>query len=150
MIGLDTLLQAEKDLLDEERQTLQAQITAAEKRLKEIHVRLRHVDGLLGVSEPSESIITGASNPAGRTMTDLATEILNERQGEQMHYKDLAQEIHSRGGDLSGVNAANVLVARLVSDDRFVRPFRKGYYALKRDYPDAKNVGARKKSRVSS
>ena len=150
MIGLDNLLQSEKDRLDEERQALQAQITVAEKRLKEIHVRLRHIDGLLGVSEPSETLVTGTSNPAGRTMTDLAAEILNERQGEQMHYKDLAREVQARGGDLSGVNAANILVARLVNDDRFVRPVRKGYYALTSDYPDAKNVGARKRRHVSS
>ena len=150
MIGLDNLLLAEKDQLDKERHTLQAQITAAEKRLKEIHVRLRHVDGLLGVSESSEAVSTRASKPVGRTMTDLAAEILDDRQGDPMHYKDLALEVQSRGGDLSGVNVANILVARLVGDDRFVRPVRKGYYALKRDYPDAKNVGARKRRRVSS
>ena len=149
MIELDNLLLAEKNRLNEERQALEAGITAAQKRLKEIHGRLRHVDGLLGVSESSEAVATGASKPAGRTMTDLAAEILDERQGDPMYYKDLAQEVQSRGGDLSGVNAANILVARLVSDDRFVRPLQKGYYALKRDYPDAKNVGARRRRRAS-
>ena len=62
-----------------------------------------------------------------------------------MHYKDLAEEVKAQGGDLSGENAAQVLVARLVKDDRFVRPARRGFYGLREDYPGARSVGERKK-----
>ena len=145
MLQLDTLLQTEKSRLDEERQTLQGQIAVAEKRLREIQVRLLHVAGLLGTDGTAETVLPEATNSAGRTLTDIAEAILGEREREPMHYKELAREIQSRGGNLSGENAANILVARLVSDDRFVRPLRKGFYARRRDYPSAKNVGARKR-----
>ena len=67
-----------------------------------------------------------------------------------MYYKELADEVMARGGDLTGENAANILVARLVNDERFVRPIQKGYYALRSDYPNAKNVGERRRRRGSS
>ena len=150
MIQLNRLLQDEKSRLDEERKTLQDQFAAAEKRLREIQIRLRHVEGLLGVDASAKTVLSEATNSAGRTLTDIAEEILGEREREPMHYKELAREVQSRGGDLSGENAANILVARLVSDDRFVRPLRKGFYARRRDYPNAKNVGARKRRRGSA
>ena len=146
---LDTLLQAEKARLDNERQALQEQIATAESRLREIQARLRHVEGLLGTSESSDKMLTEVTNPARRPLTDIAEQVLAEREREPMHYVDLTREVQARGGDLSGDNAPNILVARLVNDDRFVRPVRKGFYALRSDYPNAKNVGARKKRRSS-
>ena len=62
-----------------------------------------------------------------------------------MYYKDLAVEVKARGGDIPDANAAQNLVARLVNDERFVRPVRKGFYGLRQDYPRAQNVGQRKK-----
>ena len=147
MVDLNSLLQAEKTRLEEEKQTLQEQFAVAEMRLREIQVRLQHVEGLLGTDKAAETVLPGAPNSVERNVTDIAEEILAEREREPMHYKDLAREVQARGGGLSGENAANVLVARLVSDDRFVRPLRKGFYARRRDYPTARNVGARKKRR---
>lgn len=147
MTQLDTLLQSERSRLDKEGRTLRESIAEAEKRLREVQTRLNHVEGLLGPSEPTEVATVGSAISAERSLTDMAEQILGEREREPMHYKDLAQEIQSRGGSLTGGNAANILVARLVSDDRFVRPLRKGFYALRRDYPNAKNVGARKRHR---
>ena len=60
-----------------------------------------------------------------------------------MYYKELAQEVLSRGGTLNGATPAATLTARMVRDERFVRPTAKGFYALRRDYPTARNVGAR-------
>lgn len=151
MSQLDTLLQAEKARLDEERQTLQERIAAGERRLQEIRVRLRHVEALLGTSEDAETVPTAAkASSAGRSLMDMVEGILGERSGDPMHYKELAREVQERGGELSGDNAASSLVARLVDDERFVRPVRKGFYALRKDYPNAKNVGARKRHRGSS
>ena len=149
MPQLDTLLQSERSRLDEERRTLRDNISEAEKRLREVQTRLNHVEGLLGTSEPAETTMVGSAISAERSLTDMAEEILGEREREPMYYKDLAREVQSRGGGLTGENAANILVARLVGDDRFVRPLRKGFYALRRDYPSAKNVGARKRRRSS-
>ena len=149
MIQLNTLLQSEKSRLDEESQTIQENIAVAEKRFREIEVRLRHIDGLLGMSNTTEIVSSQATISVERSLTDIAEEILRERNRDPMHYKDLTREVQFRGGNLSGDNAANILVARLVSDERFLRPVRKGFYALRKDYPNAKNVGARKKRRAS-
>ena len=146
---LDTLLQAEKTRLSKEADKLEQEIESARSRLREIHSRLEHVEGLLGndsVTHPSEP---EAMNTNGRALTDIAAEILAERERNPMHYKELAEEVQARGGIFSGENVAALLNARLVNDDRFVRPVRKGFYALRRDYPDAKNVGARKRRRNS-
>lgn len=144
MTTLDTMLQVERDRLDDERQALEASILAARERLQVTAIRLRHISALLETSRPAGATATETTNPSQHMVTDLAEEILRERKGEHMYYKDLAQEVQARGGELGGSNPANVLVARLVNDDRFVRPHRKGYYALRSDYPDAKNVGARR------
>ena len=150
MTPLDKLLQAEKSQLDKERQTLQKNIAAAEKRLREIQVRLRHVEGLLETNDVTETVSSRGTNSVRRSLTDIAEEILREREREPMYYKELAAEVEDRGGDLTGDNAPNILVARLVNDERFVRPIQKGYYALRSDYPNAKNVGERRRRRGSS
>ena len=142
---LDTLLHVEKERLVEEITQLQEEITVAEERLRRIQARLRHVDGLLGAVDANETASPEGPIMNGRSLTDIAEEILGERDREPMHYKELAQEVQARGGAFSGENVAQLLNARLVNDSRFVRPVRKGFYALRSDYPNAKNVGARKR-----
>ncbi|MYB77752.1 MAG: hypothetical protein F4X83_11825 [Chloroflexi bacterium] len=148
-MSLDTLLRAEKTRLEEEKQGLQEEIAAAKERLQEIQSRLHHVEGLLGTTDTNETVFPQIPSMNGRSLTDIAEEILAERSREPMHYKDLAHEVQTRGGTFSGENVAALLNARLVNDERFVRPVRKGFYALRRDYPNAKNVGARKRRRNS-
>lgn len=142
---LEKVLQAEKDALEKEQAELLVQVAEANARLQEIENRLAHVNGLLTPA----STISKATGINGFHQTppaaDIAFEILMERSGETMYYKDLAAEVQNRGGDISGENAAQILVARLVKDERFVRPVRKGFYALRKDYPKAKNVGERKR-----
>ena len=135
----------ERETLEKEQLLLKAQASEIETRLQEVEHRLDLVNGLM---EPlSNGIKTHASRnkptPKPRAV-DVAFEVLSERGSEPMYYKDLAQEVRSRGGDLSGKNAAQILVARLVNDERFVRPIRKGFYALRKDYPKARSVGQRK------
>ena len=142
---LEQVLQAEKDSLEKEQAELRAQAAEAEARLRVIEERLAHVNGLLSPSNTT----TGTPDLNGHHPTpsaaDIAFEILSDRSGETMYYKDLAVEVQNRGGDISGENAAQILVARMVQDERFVRPVRKGFYALRKDYPKAKNVGERKR-----
>ena len=142
---LEQALQAEKESLEEEQEALRIQVAEADARLREIEERLAHVHGLLS---PSSTTMRAPGlnglHPA-LTAADIAFEVLAERNGESMYYKDLAAEVQNRGGDISGENAAQILVARLVKDERFLRPVRKGFYALRKDYPRAKNVGERKR-----
>ena len=143
--SLDDQLREEKARLEEEQRKLTKQIAKAQVRSSEIADRLFHIDGLLGPSDEVETVVNGAPFPSVRNVADVAEEILSERGGNHMYYKELAAAVQARGGKLPSENGAGILVARIVNDDRFVRPHRKGYYALRKDYPDAKNVGARKK-----
>ena len=158
---LEEALEGERDKLEEQKRCLIEEITGAQGRLQDVERRLNLVYGLLGQNQDQP---TGADDPAGRvdrqpsnrgrapagSVTSIAKEILSERPGDPptpMYYKDLAQEVLIRGGDLTGNNPAQMLVAQLVRDEDFVRPEHKGYYALRKDYPNAPNVGARKRRR---
>ena len=142
---LEQVLQTEQEALEREKDRLQAQIAAAQERLREIEERLAHVHGLLNPSNGVKALHGRNGSHTSHHAVDLAFEILSERNGETMYYKDLASEVQARGGDISGENAAQILVARLVKDERFVRPIRKGFYARRKDYPNAQNVGERKR-----
>ena len=145
MEKLTELLLEERRLLNEESQELRERMSKAENRLREVKVRLAHVEGILGPSQASEGTSGEGLSSRNRDIRDIAADILGEREGAPLHYKNLAKEVQKRGGKLTGPNAPNILVARLVSDDRFVRPTRRGFYALRRDYPDVKSVGIRKR-----
>jgi hypothetical protein len=150
---LEQALLEEREALEEEQVLLKAQAFEIETRLHEIEHRLDLVNGLMGTPSISAAPHSGRNGTAPKPRAvDMAFEVLSDCAPEPMYYKDLAQEVRVRGGDLSGENAAQILVARLVNDERFVRPIRKGFYALRKDYPTAKNVGqrrARGKSRNS-
>ena len=146
---LEKALQTEKEALHNEQQSLKAHIDEAQIRLRQVEERLtlvldlmNHTNGTTPTDQPNP---IREKSPA----VDIAFQILEERHGETMHYKALADEVISRHGDLSGDNAAQILVARLVNDDRFVRPARRGFYGLRQDYPKAKNVGQRKTRRAT-
>ena len=77
---------------------------------------------------------------------DLAEKILIHRGKEPMHYRELAEEVMRRGGRLRGRDPAAAMNAVLNRDERFVRPFRRGYYSLRSLHPKLKrNVGARRR-----
>lgn len=137
-------LQDEKEALQAERDSLKTEIEEAQIRLQQVEERLtlvvslmNHTDGAKPTGQPP---LLQEQPPA----IEVAFQILSEREGETMHYKALADEVILRRGDIPGDNAAQVLVARLVNDERFVRPARRGFYGLRKDYPNAKNVGQRK------
>ena len=143
---LEQALQAEREALEAEQRQLREYVSKAEERLREIDTRLTHVYGLMSLNN-GYAPAAETRMPTKLPVADIAYEILSERNGETMYYKDLAAEVKHRGGELPDANAAQNLVARLVSDERFVRPVRKGFYGLRQDYPKAQNVGERKKSR---
>ena len=159
---LEAALRVEKDKLEKEVRDLGARISRDEKRLREVNRRVGHIHGLLGQNQDSLRESSHFSDQVNRastrseTVIDLAKAILEEREPifkggprAPMYYKELAREVQSRGGDLSGNNPAQTLVAQLVRDSNFIRPETKGYYALRDDYPKARNVGERKRRRSS-
>ena len=143
MDELNILLQRELDSLLQEKSSLESTLFESRKRLGDIETRIRHIEGLLGPSQDqfdSNPIRSSAVNP---DIADLAEQVLLEASPGEVHYRSLARAVRSRGGLLGGKRPESVLIARLVNDERFVRPTRKGYYALRKDYPDATSVGSR-------
>ncbi len=151
--NLDDLLTAERQNLEVEAAELQIRVREAQERLSLVQRRLEHVRALLGDQQSSETQDDttqtqhkhGSSNRSH--VCDIAEDVLRERNGEPMYYKELAQEVIRRGGDLHGATPWANLTARMVQDPRFVRPTARGFYALRRDYPNARNVGARRQRR---
>ena len=142
---LEQALLEEREALEKEQLHLRDQASEIETRLREIEHRLDLVNGLMKMPTSTAAPHPGRNGTAPKSRAvDVAFQILSEQGGEPMYYKDLAVEVKIRGGDLSGENAAQILVARLVTDERFVRPIRKGFYALRKDYPNVQNVGQRK------
>ena len=152
MKELETLLLEERNRLRSDSQVLREQVSAAKGKLKDVEERLVHIEGLLGpnhaLEDDSEEGPLPENRyiplPGSRDIADIAVDILSERNKEPVHYRELAKEVQARGGNIPGIDKDHTLVARLVKDARFVRPTRRGFYALQRDYPDAKSVGARK------
>ena len=154
---LESSLRIERDRLRQEIEQLHTEIAAKEslRRIKE--ERLGHVQALLAAEPPacSEPPPTRRRTKSSSTPTvqllNMVEQVLRERNGEPMHYRDLADELIVRGAVIRGQDPAGALVSRMTQDDkrrdegdkRFIRPTSKGFYALREDYPDARNVGAR-------
>ena len=143
---LEKLLTAEKGELETESKQLSEEIDAKQKRFQEIQERLGHVNGLLGDTGESVEEPESSAFASFRDTRDIAEEILRGLGGKELHYRELAERVTARGGVLNGIDPGNTLNARLSKDPRFVRPTRKGFYALRKDYPDAVSVGARASS----
>ncbi len=154
-------LERERDKLQQELEQLRLEIDekTRERRFKE--ERLGHVQALLAseppVNEeqaPSRRRRSTASTPSPQLL-EMAVQVLRERKREPMHYRDLTDELMKRGAAIRGKDPAGALVSRMTQDDnrradgekRFVRPTSKGFYALREDYPNARNVGARRRKR---
>ena len=151
--NLNDLLTAECQHLEAEATELQVRVREGQERLSTVQRRLEHVRALL--DEKASPATTDAmtqtqqdySASSRSNVCNIAESILGERNGDPMYYKELAQEVIRRGGDLYGATPWANLTARMVQDARFVRPTAKGFYALRRDYPNARNVGARRQRR---
>ncbi len=159
----DMSLQRERERLREAIDGLDKEIEVKERERRIMEARLGHVEALLSLEAPSdgEPARRRARGKPGATPTaellDMAETVLRERQAEPMHYRDLAEELQRRGAVIRGKDAAASLVARMIQDDnrrdeaekRFVRPASKGFYALRTDFPDSRNVGSRRKRELA-
>ena len=144
---LQKILREENDKLEAEMKSIQERISSDQTRLREIVVLLDHVKGILSSSSQGSESSDQVTMRDSTSAEDIAEKILKGNNKTPMYYKDIAEKIRSMGGDLPGENPGALLVSRLVRDKRFVRPSRKGFYALRDDYPEAKNIGQRRKYR---
>ncbi|MCY4145998.1 MAG: HTH domain-containing protein [Chloroflexi bacterium] len=139
-----------------ERDRLQPEIEQLRQELASKGQRLQHVLALLsnepiaGEGPPRRARPRSGATPTAQLL-DMAEAILRERESEPMHYRDLTDEIRRRGRVIGGKDPAASLVSRMTQDkaQRFIRPTSKGFYALREDYPNARNVGARQRRNAS-
>ena len=162
-----------EDLDSEFKSSAETQLKNLEARLAEINAVISKYEAqrnaitpkiyalkqLLGIRESNPSIkvhqrselaIQNGVDPSQswRSPADVAADILAERNGEPMHYRELATEVMDRGDFLPERSPAATLNAMMNRDRRFIRPFRRGFYALKRDHPNVNiSVGARRRKR---
>ena len=137
---------AEIDVKEENLHQIQKDLSHDRKRLREVQGRLEHVNGLLGDTGESVKEASAGLPVDTHDVLSLAEDILNGLGGKELHFGEIARQVMERGGVLNGVDPANTLNARMTRDPRFVRPTRRGYYALRAHHPDAAHVGARKGS----
>ena len=155
---LERSLRSEHDRLVNELDQLRKEIALKESECSAKEKRLGHVRALLSTDPQSDDPLPDRSQSRTRStpsprLLDLAEQVLRERDGEPMHYRELADELMRRGAVIRGKDPAAALVSRMTQDDnrraeddrRFVRPTSKGFYALRENYPDARNVGARRR-----
>ncbi|MDE2856698.1 MAG: HTH domain-containing protein [Chloroflexota bacterium] len=161
---LERSLRSERDRLQQTIKQLRQEIEAKEAEYRANEERLVHVKALLSTEPPAISKRSrrphGAPSPSTPTpkLLDMVEEVLRERSGEPMHYRDLADELVRRGAVIRGQDPAAALVSRMTQDDnrraegerRFIRPASKGFYALREDYPNARNVGTRRRGKAES
>lgn len=108
------------------------------------------------VSDVQDSVIGGQSSVKSTVFPDtddpieITINILRERDSEDVHYKILTDQVLKRGGRLPKSEPWTHLNYLMNEDGRFVRPRRRGYYALKEDYPSlSRSVGERRRKRAA-
>lgn len=157
-------LRGERDKLQRDMEQLRQEIVEREASLRAKETRLEHILALLDdePKKPAQQLRKAKESPGRSTpsaqLLDMAVEVLRGQKSEPMHYRDLADELMRRGAVIRGKDPAASLVARMTQDDnrraeserRFVRPVSKGFYALREDYTNARNVGAKRRRRTTS
>ena len=133
--------------LKRESKNLGKEIEERQNRLAKHSQMISYLEGVLELSSDEQKL---TNKPALRRadykeICDLVVQILSERQKKPVHYRELADEVQRRGIELGGTKPGRTLVAKISKDPRFVRPVSRGFYALRKDYPDARNVGEHKR-----
>lgn len=145
-------LERERTALEARREKLERIIARLEKDKEAVTFRLGHVTALLRGPEKEEveekkeqDLLETEAAGEPTDPVEIAYRYLEEHGTEPVYYRKLAYMVKERGGELEGTDPAMTLVSRLVADDRFVRPFRRGWYSLRVYYPKVRSVGSRKK-----
>ncbi len=130
---------------------LEDRLKATEKNIRELDAERSQINAevvalrsLLAIDDGQEIHEQSSARRYAVDPRDVAIKILREQNGEEMHYKVLAQAVVDRGGHLPEKSPAAALNAIMNRDKRFVRPNRRGYYALREHHPRVKeNAGRR-------
>lgn len=133
--------------LKAESQELGKEIEERQNRVAKNAQLITHLEGILDLSsnEQESSSPPLLRKASYREVSDLVEKILAECGKKPVHYRELADEVQRRGVELGGADPARTLVAKISKEPRFVRPVSRGFYALRKDYPDARNVGEHKR-----
>ena len=132
-------------------------------RLNSLRIRIKGLKEFLSGEEvpPENPPLTEYSDAGSRaTATSIQTDarttnvlaiaerILAQQSPKHMHYTHLADAVSEQGGNLPRHNKSrHDTLIRMMNEDpqkRFVRPERRGYYALTKDHPDVASVGTRR------
>ena len=142
-------LSVERDRVDEQLDALKAFIRASTSTDDPSVDTNRDAVTPNGYVRPEDD---GAPNLDGeKDPAYLAVEILREAGGKDMHYVELAKQVKARGGNLpEHLRSSTATLNRILnSDPRFIRPFRRGYYALKEHFPNVnRSIGKRLNKRT--
>lgn len=141
-----------RDIISSDAQSIRETLEDTQEILDQKVDQLNHLDHFLAsVKEARESSVAERRVASHRTdwtkILDKAVLILRERNGDHMSFRALFQELKRQGVEINVKNPDMRLTKALTYDDRFVRPLRKGHYALREDHPNARNVGERKSRR---
>lgn len=151
---LEQVLRSEWERMQDRRKSISDELIQLREELEALDDQMEHVKALLQYIPGDDGLrlaLEVAQQPVAQTgnhsddPVELAHSVLEGRSGEPVHYRELADLVMQRGGELGGQDPAQALVSRMVRDDRFVRPHRRGWYALRMHFPRVKSVGARKK-----
>ena len=140
LVGLNDLRLEVRDL-EKKLRTIQRELERARNQL--VHAQA-YMD-LEQRKAATQSPESASGVPSRAEVCDNVERILRGNNKEPMHYRELEKELRRRGVVIGGKKPENGLVSRIYNDKRFVRPARRGYYALREDYPDSKSIGERKK-----
>ena len=141
--------EAERDRLNTELTSLRAYIRKLQDLLGEDPLETEDYELLAGVS-PARDQAPAPTPLDERTerILNLAESVLKQRRPRDMHYSDIADAVSAKGGNLpQHTKSRHDTLIRMMNEDpraRFIRPHRRGFYALSEDYPDSENVGTRR------
>ena len=161
--NIEDQLRGELESAQEKRVDMEAKRDAMNAELTSLRTHIRKLQDLLGEDQletedyerqyersPERERAPEPVHLDQRTsrVLSLAEEILKQRSPRDMHYSDLADAVSERGGNLpQHTKSRHDTLIRMMNEDpqqRFIRPQRRGFYALIADYPDAENVGTRR------
>jgi len=104
------------------------------------------------VKDASDNVSDETEGTRNRSDAEIANQIydiLDELNGEEMHYRQIPEKLVANRWRFPTNNKASrdVWVNRVLNEDpRFVRPSRRGYYALKKHHPNVtRSVGERQR-----
>ncbi|MCE2488884.1 MAG: hypothetical protein J4G17_02795 [Anaerolineae bacterium] len=143
------LMEASRKELKQRELLLQKRIQEQQKELKRVRAQLSHLDGFLSLEHGTtrESAATSGRS-SGAEICKMVEVILRENGNAPMHYRKLTEEVQKRGVVVCGIEPEKTLLSSISKDNRFIRPAKRGQYAL-REYKDPQSDAKRKKGKVS-